>query len=66
MKVLGGDIEMVPVRTDSPIRKAGWKKAAGMVKELEVQAPVGFRDIIHKDFTENGINLIASRKIPKA
>ena len=56
---------MVPVRTDSPIRKASWKKAADMVKELEAPAPVGFRDIIKKDFTENGINLIATRKIQK-
>jgi CxxC motif-containing protein len=56
---------MVPVRTDSPIKKASWKQAAGLVKELEAPAPIGFRDIIQKDFTEKGISLIATRKIQK-
>jgi CxxC motif-containing protein len=56
---------MVPVRTDSPIKKASWKQAADLVKELKTKAPVGFRDIIQKDFTEKGINLIATRKIQK-
>jgi CxxC motif-containing protein len=64
--VKGGEIERLPVRTDNPIRKASWKQAADLVKELETQAPVGFRDIIQKDFTEDGINLIAARKILKS
>lgn len=55
---------MVPVRTDSPIRKKSWKQAADLVRKLKVSAPVGFRDIIVKDFTEDGINLIATRQIP--
>ena len=61
----GGEIERVPVRTDNPIRKTSWKQAADLVKKLETQAPVGFRNIIQKDFTESGINLIATRKIQK-
>jgi CxxC motif-containing protein len=63
VKVKGGEIELVPVRTDRPIRKGNWKKAAELVKELKVPGPVGFRDILKEDFTEKGINLIATREI---
>ena len=61
--VNGGEIRLVPVRSDRPIKKDRWKKAAEIVKGLETGAPVGFGAVIMKDFTEKGINLIATREI---
>jgi CxxC motif-containing protein len=66
VKVKGGGLSLVPVRSDKPIKKDRWKQAADLVKCLEVGSPVGFNETIKKDFTEKGINLITSRRVEKA
>lgn len=66
VKVNNGEIKLMPVRTDRPIKKGNWKKAIRIIKKLELEAPVNFGSIIIKDFTNTGINLISTRKIEEA
>lgn len=66
VRVDAGDPGLVPVRTDNPIKRQRWQQAAATVKKLEVKAPVGFNEVVEKDFTEEGISLISTRQIGKA
>ena len=65
VRVNGGEVRLVPVRTEKPIKKDEWRHAAGIIKGLEIDAPVGFGSVIMEDFTEKGIDLIASRDIKR-
>ena len=65
VKVIGGEINLVPVRTDRPIRKNKWKQARESARILDVKAPVRSGSVIKGNFTEEGINLIATREINK-
>ncbi len=58
-----GNIKKVPVRTSKPIKKNDWKKAIKLTKDLKVEAPIKFKEVLIKNFLENGIDLIATREI---
>ena len=61
--VKGGELKLVPVRTSKPIHKEEWTRATEIIKSLEITAPVKFGVVLKKDFTEEGIKLIATREI---
>ena len=61
--VSNGEIKLVPVRTSEPIRKGEWKNGRDIIKGLSIAAPVGFGEVLMKDFTEKGIKLIAAREV---
>lgn len=61
--VKGGELKLVPVRTSKPIRKEKWTRATEIIKSLKTTAPVKFGVVLKKDFTEEGIKLIATREI---
>jgi len=63
VKLKNGPIRMLPVRTDSPIKKRDLLKAGELIKDIVVEAPVPFGKIIVRDFLEKNINLIATRAI---
>jgi CxxC motif-containing protein len=58
-----GPIRMLPVRTDLPIRKKDWSKAREIVKDIIVDSPAKFGQIIVNGFIEKNIKLISTREI---
>ena len=61
--VRNGEMKLVPVRTSKPIKKAEWKTGRDIINRLSIAAPIGFGKVLIKDFTEEGIKLIAAREI---
>ena len=61
--VRNGEIKLVPVRSSKPIRKAEWKSGRDIIRRLRIVAPIGFGKVLMKDFTEEGIKLIATREV---
>lgn len=56
---------LLPVKTDKPISKDKLKKAMKRVAKLQVNAPVSVGDVIAKNFTEKGINLVSTKSVEK-
>ncbi len=63
VRVKGGSMPLVPVKTDKPIPKAQLFEAMKKLNQMEIPAPVKCGDVIEKDFIENGTNLVACRDI---
>jgi len=57
----GLDLKMAPVRTDRPIPKAGLLEAMDEIKKIRLNRPVHAGEVIVKNFSGRGTNLIATR-----
>ena len=66
VKVIGGSIPLVSVKTTGSIPKEKLREAMGIVSGLAVEAPVAAGQVIAEDFVEQGINLVATTKTVKA
>jgi len=64
VKVIGGEIPLVSVKTTGSIPKESLKDAMRLVGRMAVEAPVEPGQIIQKDFMEAGIDLIATKAAP--
>lgn len=53
------DGRKLPVRTSAPIAKGKLFEAMALTKPLRVSLPVHLGDVILRDFTEEGIHLVA-------
>jgi CxxC motif-containing protein len=58
-----GELSRVPVRSTKPIKRENLFKAMEIAKNVKLHAPVGFGQIIIKDFTEKGIDLISTWEV---
>ena len=65
IKVTGGVIPLVSVKTTGSIPKDKLLEAMEHINELTVEAPVVLGQIIRKDFMEVGIDLVATKNIVK-
>ena len=63
VKVTGGAIPLVSVKTTGSIPKEKLQYAMKLINELAVEAPVELGQIIRTDFMEEGINLVATKKV---
>lgn len=63
VKVEGGEIEMVPVKTESDVPKGKIFDCAKELKTVKVKAPINIGDIILENIAGTGVNVIATRKI---
>ena len=61
----GAKRKFLPVRTDKPIAKDKIFDAMKIINKIKINAPFKIKmgDVIYPDFTESGINLVASRDI---
>lgn len=66
IKVTGGSIPLVSVKTTESIAKERLLEAMKLVAEIAVEAPVESGHIIRKDFMEPGVNLIATKSVKAA
>lgn len=63
--VEGGDIDVVPVKTEHDIPKDRIFEIVKELKKIVIKAPVNVGDIVAKDIVKTGVNVIATQKIEK-
>ena len=56
---------LLPVKTDKAISSEKLKKAMKKVSKIQVNAPITAGDIISRNFTEKGINLISTKTVER-
>ena len=64
VKVKGGQMKRMALRTDQPVSEAVSAKLEAAVKELTIQAPVSAGALVLKDTADTGVDLLAIRKMP--
>jgi CxxC motif-containing protein len=65
VKVKNGFHPLVPVYTEHPIPKPMIKDVLAEVRKVEIEAPVDFNQIVIENVLDTGVNIIASRNMPK-
>lgn len=65
VRVSGGLHPLLPVYTSAPFPKPSISKLLAILREIEVQAPVGLDDVVLENVLNTGINVQASRKIAR-
>ncbi len=63
--VLGGDLEMVPVKTKQDIPKDKIFACMEEIRKMEVSAPVSIGDVIIPDCAGTGVSIVATRNVKK-
>ncbi|MGE5652874.1 MAG: DUF1667 domain-containing protein [Bacillota bacterium] len=63
VRVVGGELPLVSVRTDGPIPKSQLREAMQIVRALQVQAPVSAGTVLKEHILGTNANLIATRAI---
>jgi len=63
VKVKGGTLPLVSVKTDKPIPKSLIPQLMELVKSLSVTAPVTIGQVLARDVLGTGANLIATRAV---
>ena len=66
VKVIGGELPLVSVKTEKAIPKRLLLKAMVEIAEIEVKAPVKIGQIIKDDLMGTGVSLVATRNIKRA
>ena len=56
---------LLPVKTDKPIQKEKLKKAMKKISKLQAKAPITVGDIVLRNFTEKGINLVSTKTVER-
>jgi CxxC motif-containing protein len=63
VKVTGGDLPLVPVKTKGAVPKSMLMECAKESCKIEVSAPVKIGDVIKSDLCGTGVDLVAARNI---
>ena len=66
VKVIGGELLLVSVKTEKAIPKRLLLEAMVGIAEIEVKAPVKIGQIIKDDLMGTGVSLVATRNIKRA
>ncbi len=66
VKVKGGLHPLVPVYTQAPVPKPRIFELLSKIRQVEIDAPVEINQIVLEDPLGEGVNVIASRDLPKA
>ncbi|MBC7099651.1 DUF1667 domain-containing protein [Candidatus Bipolaricaulota bacterium] len=65
VKVIGGELPLVSVRTDRPIPRRLIPQAMDFIRGLAVEAPVEIGQVIAQDLLGTGASLVATRSVPR-
>ena len=65
VKIISETSSLLPVKSDKPISTDKLKKAMKRVSKITVSAPVSVGDVIAKNFTEKGINLVSTKTVER-
>lgn len=63
VKVSGGDMALLPVKTKGAVPKGMLMECARESCRIEAKAPVKIGDVIQSDFCGTGVDLVAARNI---
>jgi CxxC motif-containing protein len=63
--VVGGELEMISVKTKSDIPKNKIKECMLALKNLKVKAPINIGDIIIADVCDTGVSIIATKAVKR-
>ena len=63
VRINGGDIAMLPVRTAGDVPKSEIMACMQAISSITVDAPIKIGDIIVVNIAQTGINLVATRNI---
>lgn len=66
VKVCGGELPLVPVKTKNPVPKNMLMECARESCRIEVQAPVKIGDVVKSNLCGTGVDLVAARNIKQA
>jgi len=66
VKVKNGYHPLVPVYTEKPVPKPKIFDVLAELRKVEIEAPVKINDVVIENVVGTGINVIASRDLPKA
>ncbi len=66
VKVKNGYHPLVPVYTEKPVPKPKIFEILAEIRKVEIDAPVKVNQVIIENVLDTGINVIASRDLPKA
>ena len=64
-KITSETSRLLPVKTDKPISEDKLKKAMKRIAKLQLKAPIMVGDIIIRNFTEKGINLVSTKTVER-
>jgi len=65
IKVEGGVLPLVSVRSDRPIPKEKIVEAVKLLRDVTIKAPVDFKQVIVNNILCTGANIIATKEIEK-
>jgi len=65
VKVIGGELPLVSVKTQKAIPKRLLLKAMEEIAEIEVKAPVKIGQVIKDNLLGTGVSLVATRNVKK-
>lgn len=63
VRIEGGMLPVLPVRSEKPIPKKLIKKCIKELAKIEVKAPIKCGDVIYANILNTGINIISSRDL---
>lgn len=66
VKVFGGELPLVPVKTKNPVPKKMLMECARESCRIEVKAPVKIGDVVKSNLCGTGVDLVAARNIKQA
>jgi len=64
VRVKGGVLPLLPVRTEKPIPKKLMKSCMKKLAHVVVEAPVKCGAIVYRNILDTGVNMIAARNLP--
>lgn len=66
VRVRGGELPLVPVRSTEPLPKGSLFDVAGLLRRVEVDAPVAEHQLVLGDAAGTGVNIVTSRAVGRA
>lgn len=63
VRVIGGELPVVSVKTESDIPKGQILKCVEALKKIEVRAPIHIGDVILEDVCGCGVNVVATAEV---
>ena len=65
VKITSETSKFLPVKTDKPISNEKLKKAMKRISKIQLKAPIMVGDIVLRNFTEKGINLVSTKTVER-
>ncbi len=65
IRVIGGELPLVSVRSDKPIPKEKIQCVISELRKIELKAPVAYHQVVLSDLLGIGVNIITTKEVMK-